>query len=38
MISAAPLSLEQATQQVEGMIHRGEAFSRVEDAIGAARS
>ena len=37
MISAAPLSLEQATEQVEGMIHRGEAFARVEDAIDAAR-
>ena len=37
MISAAPLSLEQATEQVEGMIHRGWAFARVEDAIDAAR-
>jgi hypothetical protein len=37
MISAAPLSLEGATEQVEGMIDRGEAFARVEDAIDAAR-
>jgi hypothetical protein len=33
MISAAPLSLEEATEQLEDMIDRGEAFARVEDAI-----
>jgi hypothetical protein len=37
MISTAPLSLDRATEQVEGMIHHGEAFARVEDAIDAAR-
>ena len=37
MISTAPLSLDRATEQVEGMIHRSEAFARVEDAIDAAR-
>ena len=37
MMSTAPLSVDRATEQVEGMIHRGEAFARVEDAIDAAR-
>jgi hypothetical protein len=37
MISAAPLSLEEATEQLEDMIDRGEACARVEDAIDAAR-
>ena len=37
MISTAPLSFDRATEQVEGMIHRGDAFARVEDAIDAAR-
>jgi len=36
-MSTAPLSLDRVTEQVEGMIHRGEAFARVEDAIDAAR-
>ena len=35
MMSTAPLSVDRATEQVEGMIHRGEAFG-VEDAIDAA--
>src|SRR5450755_1908440 len=37
VISTAPLSLDRATEQVEGMIHRGWAFARVEDAIDTAR-
>jgi hypothetical protein len=37
VISTAPLSFDRATEQVEGMIHRGWAFARVEDAIDAAR-
>jgi hypothetical protein len=37
LISTAPLSFDRATEQVEGMIHRGWAFARVEDAIDAAR-
>lgn len=37
MISTAPLSFDRAAEQVEGMIYRGEAFARVEDAIDAAR-
>jgi len=37
MISTAPLSLGRATEQVESMIHGGEAFARVEDTIDAAR-
>ena len=37
MISTAPLSSDQATEQVESMIHRGWAFARVEDTIDAAR-
>jgi hypothetical protein len=37
MISTAPLSSDRATEQVESMIHRGEAFARVEDTIDAAR-
>ena len=37
MMSTGPLSVDRATQQVEGMIHRGETFARVEDAIDAAR-
>jgi hypothetical protein len=36
-MSTAPLSLDRATEQVEGMIRRGWAFARVEDAIDAAR-
>ena len=36
-MSTAPLSFDRATEQVEGMLHRGEAFARVEDAIDAAR-
>jgi hypothetical protein len=36
-MSTAPLSFDRVTEQVEGMIHRGEAFGRVEDAIDAAR-
>ena len=37
MISTAPLSFDRATEQVEGMIHGGDAFARVEDAIDTAR-
>ena len=37
MISTAPLSFDRATEQVEGMLHRGDAFARVEDAIDTAR-
>ncbi len=37
MMSTAPLSVDRATEQVEGMIHQGEAFARVEDAIDDAR-
>ena len=37
MISTAPLSFDRATEQVESMIHVGEAFARVEDTIDAAR-
>ncbi len=37
MMSTAPLAVDRATEQVEGMIHRGDAFARVEDAIDAAR-
>jgi hypothetical protein len=33
MISTAPLSLDRADQQVEGMIQQGTTFARVEDAI-----
>jgi hypothetical protein len=36
-MSTAPLSFDRATEQVEGMLHRGEPFARVEDAIDAAR-
>ena len=37
MISTAPLSFDRATEQVEGMIHGGDAFARVEDALDTAR-
>ncbi len=37
MMSTAPLAVDRATEQVEGMIYRGDAFTRVEDAIDAAR-
>lgn len=33
MISIAPLSFDRANDQVEGMMDRGTAFARVEDAI-----
>ena len=36
-MSTAPLSFDRATEQVEGMIHGGWAFARVEDAIDVAR-
>jgi len=36
MLSTAPLSLDRAGQQVEGMIRRGTSFGRVEDVIDAA--
>ena len=36
-MSTAPLSFDRATEQVEGMIHGGDAFARVEDAIDTAR-
>lgn len=36
MIGIAPLSFDGADKQVEGMIHQGKAFARVEDAIDAA--
>lgn len=35
MIGTAPLSFDRANEEVEGMIHRGTAFARVEDAIDA---
>ncbi len=35
MIGTAPLSFDRANEEVEGMIHRGTAFTRVEDAIDA---
>jgi hypothetical protein len=37
MISTASLSLDRANEQVEGMMKRGTAFTRVEDAIDAAQ-
>jgi hypothetical protein len=37
MISTAPLSLDRANEEVEGMIHQGTSFARVEDAIDAAQ-
>jgi hypothetical protein len=37
MISTAPLSLDRASEQVEGMMQQQAAFARVEDAIDAAR-
>jgi hypothetical protein len=37
MISTAPLSFDRANQEVEGMLHQGTAFARVEDAIDAAQ-
>jgi hypothetical protein len=33
MESTAPLAFDSATEQVEGMIHEGTAFSSVEDVI-----
>jgi hypothetical protein len=33
MESIAPLSFDNATEQVEGMMHQGMAFSSVEDVI-----
>jgi hypothetical protein len=36
MMSTAPLSFDQANEEVEGMIHRGTAFDCVEEAIDAA--
>ncbi len=37
MINTAPLSFDRANEEVEGMIRRGTAFARVEDAIDASR-
>ena len=37
MTATAPLSFDLANAEVEGMIDRGTAFERVEDAIDAAR-
>jgi hypothetical protein len=37
MISTAPLSFDRANEEVEGMIHQGTPFARVEDAIDAAQ-
>jgi hypothetical protein len=37
MTGTASLSFAQAGEQVEGMVHQGAAFARVEDAIDAAR-
>jgi hypothetical protein len=37
MRCTAPLSLDRATEQVEGMMEHHTAFERVEDAIDAAR-
>ena len=37
MIRTAPLTFDHANAQVEGMIDRGAAFARVEDAIDAAQ-
>ena len=37
MIGTAPLSFDRANEQVEGMMHQHTAFTRVEDAIDAAR-
>ena len=36
MIGTAPLTFDRANEEVEGMIHYGTAFARVEDAIDAA--
>jgi hypothetical protein len=36
MIGTAPLTFDRANEEVEGMIHHGTAFARVEDAIDAA--
>jgi hypothetical protein len=36
MTSSALLPFDRATQEVEGMIHAGAVFARVEDAIDAA--
>jgi hypothetical protein len=35
MIRTAPLSFDRANEQVEGMLHQGTAFARVEEAIDA---
>jgi hypothetical protein len=37
MIRTASLSFDQASEQVEDMIHLGTAFARVEDVINAAQ-
>jgi hypothetical protein len=37
MIGTAPLSFDRAKEEVEGMIHHGTSFARVEDAIDAAQ-
>jgi hypothetical protein len=37
MKSTEPLSFDRANQEVEGMVRRGTAFARVEDAIDAAQ-
>jgi hypothetical protein len=37
MFATAPLSLDRANEQVEGMILRGPTFARVADAIDAAQ-
>jgi hypothetical protein len=37
MISTAPLSFDRANKEVEGMIHQGTAFARVEVMIDAAQ-
>ena len=37
MIGTAPLSFDQASEQVERMIRKGTSFARVEDAIDAAQ-
>ena len=36
MTGTAPLTFDRANEEVEGMIHHGTAFARVEDAIDAA--
>ena len=38
MIGTARLTFDRANEEVEGMIHHGTSFARVEDAIDAAGS